>query len=73
MRRSCLYLALVWAFLLGSRDGFLTLWIPPNPVPAVTFPCRISSLPPADQALLEEGIRVESREELMALLEDFVS
>lgn len=73
MRRSCLYLALVWAFLLGSRDGFLTLWIPPNSEPAVTFPCRISSLPPADQKLLEEGIRVESKEELMALLEDFVS
>lgn len=73
MRRICLYLTLVWAFLLGSRDGFLTLWIPPEAQPRFTFPCRISSLPPADRAMLETGIRVETRQELMGLLEDFLS
>ena len=73
MRRFCVYLTLVWAFLLGSRDGFLALWILPEKEPAYLFPCRVSSLPPADQKLLEEGIQVESKEELMALLEDYVS
>lgn len=73
MRRFCVYLALFWAFLLGSRDGFLALWITPEKEPAYLFPCHISSLPPADQKLLAEGIRVEAKEELMALLEDYVS
>ena len=73
MRRFCVYLALFWAFLLGSRDGFLALWIMPEKEPAYLFPCPVSSLPPADQKLLAEGIRVKSKEELMALLEDYVS
>jgi hypothetical protein len=73
MRRFCVYLTLFWAFLLGSRDGFLALWIPPEQEPAYLFPCRIASLPPADQKLLEEGIQVESKAELMQLLEDYVS
>ena len=73
MRKMCLYLTLVLAFLLGSREGFLTRWIPPEPDAVFTFPCRISSLPPADRKLLEEGIRVETRQELMGLLEDYLS
>ena len=73
MRRFCVYLALFLAFLLGSRDGFLALWIPPEQEPAYLIPCRVESLPPADQKLLKDGIRVETKEELMRLLEDFVS
>lgn len=73
MRRMYLYLSLFWVFLLGSHDGFLALWIPPAEEPAAVFPCRVSSLPPADARLLEKGISVDTREELMGLLEDFIS
>ena len=73
MRRMYLYLSLFWVFLLGTQDGFLALWIPPEQEPAYLIPCRVESLPPADQKLLKDGIRVETKEELMRLLEDFIS
>jgi len=37
------------------------------------FPLSVSSLPPADQQLLAEGIPVENEKQLAHLLEDYLS
>lgn len=67
------YLALIFTFLLGCKDGFIALWKIPQDQPAYIFPYSIASLPPEDRARLHKGIRLESREELMKLLEDYLS
>jgi hypothetical protein len=73
MRRVCVYLTLFSAFLLGSHRGFLALWINGDVEPVQVFPYSVASLPPADQQSLEKGIRIDSREELAAILEDYLS
>ena len=73
MKYVSVYLALFWAFLLGSHEGFVALWIPPNLEPVKVFPYSVSALPPADQQLLKNGILVESKEKLDSLLEDYLS
>ena len=73
MRYRQIYLTLVLAFLLGSYKGYVALWIPPVREPAQVFPYRISSLPPEDQRLLENGISIGSEKELQYLLEDYLS
>lgn len=73
MRRQHLYLALVFAFLLGAKDGFVALWKDSQPEPVKVFPYQVSSLPREDQLRLEKGIPIESKEKLLALLEDYLS
>jgi len=72
-RKRQIYLALVLAFLLGNYKGYIALWSGTDPEPMVVFPYRTDSLPPADQAALENGIPLENREQLTHLLEDFLS
>ncbi len=67
------YLALIFTFLLGCRDGFVALWKIPEEEPVYVFPYSITSLPPADRQKLETGIKVETNQELMELLEDYLS
>ena len=67
------YLALIFTFLLGCKDGFIALWKIPREDPVTVFPYSIASLPPEDQARLRRGIRLDSPEELMKLLEDYLS
>lgn len=67
------YLALILAFLLGVRDGFVALWIIPGKDPVYISPYSVSSLPPEDRMRLESGITVETKEELVRLLEDYLS
>jgi len=73
MRHAYVYLTLVFAFLLGSHEGFLALWTDGDKEPAEVFPYSVASLPPADQQRLEQGISISSRQELLAILEDFLS
>lgn len=73
MRLRYAYLALILTFLLGCRDGFIALWKTPEKDPVYVFPYSITSLPPADHQKLETGIKVDTAEELMALLEDYLS
>lgn len=68
-----LYFTLFFTFLLGSHNGFIALWITPDPQPVRVFPYRVSSLPAEDQQRLSQGIRLESRQALIALLEDYLS
>lgn len=67
-----IYCILLLSFILGSHNGYVALWQTGSDQPRV-FPVRVSILPPADQAKLEEGIYIDSKEELMGYMEDFLS
>ena len=66
-------LALLAGFLLGIRGNRLTLWQDDNPHPVQVYDIRADSLPPADQLQLRRGIRVETREALWLLLENYLN
>lgn len=73
MRRIHSYLALVFTFLLGVRDGSLALWQLPEPEPIAILPCRVRMLPEADRKALETGIYIEDDAALQQALEDYLS
>lgn len=58
---------------MGVQDGFIALWRDGTPEPAKVFPYRAFMLPEADRRALENGIRIESDEELAQFLEDYLS
>lgn len=60
-------------FLLGIKDGYVALWKDNSVIPLEVFPYKAQLLPPEDQQALEKGIRINSQEELMHLLEDYMS
>ena len=66
---SCLLLA----YLLGCHEGYIALWTDSSAKPARVYPYAVSSLPPADQQALKEGISVKDNLELSRLIEDFLS
>lgn len=72
-RKNYLYLALAAAFLIGNHQGFIALWTDSGAEPDIVFPYSVTSLPPQDQLRVNEGIRVQTREQLHALMEDFLS
>ena len=67
------YLALLFGFLLGVSDGYITLWRNTDPNPLQVFPYRAEMLPEADYLALERGIEISTEEELRQLLEDYLS
>ena len=66
-------LLLIAGFLLGISDGRLTLWQEGNSHPEQIYDIREDSLPPADRLMLQRGIRIESRQELWEILENYLS
>ncbi len=64
-------MALLTGFLLGIHDGRVALWQDDDPQPIQVYDIPERTLPVADRLKLKEGIRVESREELWMLLENF--
>lgn len=68
-----LALTLSWGFLLGFHDGKLALWVDGVSRPEQIYDIREDSLPPADRLQLRRGIRVESREDVWTLLENYLS
>ena len=70
-RRICT-MVLLAGFLLGIRDGRLALWRDDDPHPVQIYDIRADSLPPADRLQLRRGIRIESREALWLLLENYL-
>lgn len=66
-------LALALGFILGSFRGYVALFDEGVPEPRQVYPYKITALPPADQAALEEGIPVRSEKQLQHLLEDYLS
>ena len=60
-------------FLLGIHNGQIALWQDEDPQPVKIFPYSAQMLPVADRRALEEGIRFESKEDLIRLMEDYLS
>ena len=73
MKFEKLVAALALTFLLGIHDGYIALWKEGSPEPAEVFPYKASLLPEADQKRLEKGIRIESKKDLLELMEDYLS
>lgn len=73
IKKRFLHTALAMAFLLGCHKGYVALWEVGAAEPKQIFPLTVDSLPPADQELLERGIRVETVQELAQLIEDYLS
>ena len=73
IKRVCLYLTLFAAFILGCHEGFVALWDQTRSSPVEVYPLQVNTLPPADQALLRQGIPIRSREQLQHSLEDYLS
>ena len=71
--RTCAAAFLLAGWLLGVRDGRLTLWKEGFDHPEQIYDIREDTLPPADRLRLRSGIRVESREELWMILENYLS
>lgn len=65
-------MALMAGFLLGISEGKLTLWREGQTHPEQVYDIRADTLPPADQLRLRRGIRVENRQELWLLLENYL-
>ena len=72
-RRTHLYFSLIFLFILGCKDGYLALWKDHEPDPVRIFPYSVASLPEADQQALEKGIPLKSQQDLLRLLEDYLS
>ena len=64
---------LLFGFLLGVYEGRIALWKDTQPEPVKVFPYHARMLPAADRRALEEGIRFESAEDLIRLLDDYLS
>ncbi len=59
-------------FLLGIKDGYIALWKGEDPQPCRVFPMRADTLPVADQLRLHQGIHIDSLEQLMELMDDYL-
>ena len=73
MKRIPWCIPLLLGFILGSHNGYIALWEEGAAQPRQIFPYAVTSLPPADQQALENGIRLKDAGELMQLLEDYLS
>ena len=64
---------MLFSYLLGVKDGFITLWKDGIPEPICVFPYLAEFLPPEDQNALQQGIRIDNKPELVHILEDYLS
>ena len=68
-----LAMSLLFGFLLGVQNGYVALWKDGTAEPIRVFPYSAENLPPADRQALEQGIHLDSRTELIQLIEDYLS
>ena len=68
-----LCLGLMFGFLLGIQNGYVALWEDGKADPIRVFPDSASNLPPADRQSLEQGIHLDSKLQLVQLIEDYLS
>jgi len=59
--------------ILGTWKGYVALFQEDATEPRQIFPCKVISLPEADQTALEEGIIIRNERDLNQLLEDYLS
>ncbi len=64
---------LVLSLYLGIKNGFLALWEDGKRQPIQVYPVQVSTLPTTDQDYLQRGIHINSKAELVSLLEDYLS
>ena len=69
--RKLLSPALALGFLLGIHEGRVALWRDGEARPEQIYDIRADTLPPADRLALSRGIRLESREEVWSVLENY--
>ena len=67
------YLAFALTLLLGSWKGYVALFEKDASEPTQIFPYAVSSLPPADQTALEQGIPIRNQRDLQQVIEDYLS
>ena len=73
MKKERILSLIMLLFLLGVRDGYITLWKDGKSDPIRQFPYRVQYLPASDQRALVKGICVENPNQLAQLLEDYLS
>lgn len=73
MNQRKLAIIIMLSFLLGCHRGYIALWKEGHPEPVEVFPYKVTSLPPADQQALTEGIEIHDEQQLHSILEDFLS
>lgn len=59
--------------VLGCWKGYVAIFEKGRSEPRQIFPTLVDTLPPADQAALEQGIIVRNQRDLDQLLEDYLS
>ena len=65
--------AVILVLILGSWKGYVALFEKGASEPTQIFPCPLSSLPPADQEALEQGIPIRNQRDLERAIEDYLS
>ena len=73
MIKKAMPLVLALYVTLGCWKGYVALFDKGETEPRQIFPTMVTSLPPADQAALENGIVVRNDRDLQQLLEDYLS
>ena len=68
-----LYCITAVGFLLGIHNGRIALWEDRKEKPIKVFPYSAAMLPEKDQSALKEGIRFDSKQELLERMEDYLS
>lgn len=72
-RKQFLSYLLLMGFLLGSYKGRLAVWKDDDPEPYRIYPCPVYLLPKEERDALQQGIRIESMDDLSNFLENFLS
>ncbi len=62
-----------YPYLLRTYEGKLAVFTTDLVEPNMVFDVYVRTLPATDQKALENGVRVETYEELTALIEDYIS
>lgn len=66
-------MCLIFGFLLGIQNGYVALWEDGKADPIRVFPYAANNLPAADRQALEKGIHLDSKLQLIQLIEDYLS
>ncbi len=75
MRKSMkqiIHFVVLVGFMLGIKDGYIALWKDEDPEPYRVFPVPAASMPISDQLMLQQGIHIESTDQLLALIDDYL-
>ena len=72
-KRTLLTNLIIFGFILGIHKGQVALWKDGQSKPIKVFPYQASMLPPEDQKRLEDGVHVDSIQQLRKLIEDYFS